>query len=67
MTKSPFEDQEGVYYVLSNDDSHYSLWPASAAIPAGWRVVHDRSSRDICLAYVAEHSQNARPNQGARG
>lgn len=32
--QNPFENPEGVYYVLVNDENQHSLWPAFAEIPA---------------------------------
>ena len=34
---NPFEDQDGEYLVLVNDEGQHSLWPAFREIPAGWK------------------------------
>lgn len=58
---NPFEDQDGRFYVLVNDEEQHSLWPAFADVPAGWRVVFGEDHRDACLAYVEEHWTDLRP------
>ncbi len=35
---NPFEDPEGTYLVLVNDEGQHSLWPSFAEVPAGWTV-----------------------------
>ncbi|MFD5204920.1 MbtH family protein, partial [Streptomyces sp. NPDC058375] len=36
---NPFEDEDGAYLVLVNDEGQHSLWPAFAEVPSGWTVV----------------------------
>ena len=45
MTTNPFEDPEGRYLVLVNDEGQHSLWPSFAEVPAGWTVVFGADSR----------------------
>jgi uncharacterized protein YbdZ (MbtH family) len=40
---NPFDDDNGSFFVLVNDEEQHSLWPAFADVPAGWRVVYGRS------------------------
>jgi MbtH protein len=58
---NPFDDPDGTFLVLANDEGQHSLWPAFAEVPAGWTIVHDHDSRDGCLAYVNEHWTDMRP------
>jgi MbtH protein len=58
---NPFEDENGRYYVLVNDEDQHSLWPAFAEIPAGWRVAFGEDTRSACVAYVEEHWTDLRP------
>ncbi|MFF3346906.1 MULTISPECIES: MbtH family protein [Streptomyces] len=58
---NPFEDPEGVYLVLVNDENQHSLWPDFADVPAGWRVVHGPAARQSCLEYVETHWTDMRP------
>ena len=37
---NPFDDPDGTFVVLVNDEDQHSLWLTSLAVPAGWRVVH---------------------------
>jgi len=45
-----------------NDEGQHSLWPATIAVPAGWTVRLDDTSRAECLRYVEEHWTDMRPN-----
>ena len=58
---NPFENPDGVYLVLVNDENQHSLWPSFAEVPAGWTVVHGPESRESCLAYVEENWTDMRP------
>ncbi|MGC4891696.1 MbtH family protein [Micromonospora sp. DT227] len=58
---NPFEDPDGRFVVLVNDEDQHSLWPTFADVPAGWRVVHGEDTREACLAYVEEHWTDMRP------
>jgi MbtH protein len=58
---NPFEDEEGVYLVLTNDENQHSLWPAFSAVPAGWQVVYGEDTRGNCLEYVSAHWTDMRP------
>jgi len=58
---NPFEDENGRYVVLVNDEEQHSLWPAFAEVPAGWRVVFGEDTRSACVAHVEEHWTDLRP------
>ncbi|MEZ7004819.1 MbtH family protein [Streptomyces sp. SCSIO 75703] len=58
---NPFEDEDGVYLVLANDEDQHSLWPAFADVPAGWTVVHGEDTRAACLEYVERNWTDLRP------
>lgn len=61
MSTNPFDDDNGTFYVLVNDEDQHSLWPVFAAVPPGWNVVFGEDSRVNCLAYVEEHWTDMRP------
>ncbi|MCG5432544.1 MbtH family protein [Mycobacterium sp. MYCO198283] len=61
MSSNPFDDDAGRFVVLVNDEEQYSLWPAFAEVPAGWRQVLGESSRADCLAYVEQTWTDLRP------
>ncbi|TDD03913.1 MbtH family protein [Nonomuraea deserti] len=61
MTTNPFEDENGSYLVLVNDENQHSLWPAGIDVPAGWRVVLEESPRAACLSYIETHWTDMRP------
>jgi MbtH protein len=62
MATNPFEDENGRYYALVNDEGQYSLWPVFVDVPAGWTIAHDESDREACLHYIAEKWTDMRPN-----
>ncbi|MFG2126905.1 MbtH family protein [Streptomyces sp. NPDC048751] len=61
MATNPFEDENGVYLVLINDEGQHSVWPSFAALPKGWTVVLNEASRQECIDYVNEHWTDMRP------
>lgn len=61
MTVNPFDDPDGSFVVLANDEDQHSLWPTFAEIPAGWRTVFGADTREACLAYVETHWTDLRP------
>ncbi|CRK56724.1 Polymyxin synthetase PmxB [Alloactinosynnema sp. L-07] len=58
---NPFEDPDGTYLVLVNDESQRSLWPSFAEVPAGWTVERQAGSRQDCLDYIETHWTDMRP------
>jgi len=61
MSTNPFDDAEGRFLVLVNDEGQHSLWPSFAEVPGGWTVVFGEDSRDACLAYVEANWTDLRP------
>jgi MbtH protein len=61
MSGNPFEQEDGVYLVLVNDERQHSLWPAAIAVPSGWTVAHGEDTRQACLDYVETHWTDLRP------
>lgn len=62
MPTNPFDDENGIFYALVNDEGQYSLWPTFADVPAGWTVVHGPEARQSCLDYIEDHWTDMRPN-----
>jgi MbtH protein len=58
---NPFDNPDGRFTVLVNDEGQHSLWPDFAAIPPGWTVVLADGSRAACIDYVNEHWTDLRP------
>jgi len=61
VSVNPFDDENGTFFVLVNDEEQHSLWPAFADVPAGWRVVFGEADRASCLEYIEEHWPDIRP------
>lgn len=64
MSTNPFEDEDGIFYVLVNDEEQHSLWPVFKPVPEGWTVVfgeEDGASRQECLEYVEREWTDMRP------
>ncbi|MEU8241044.1 MbtH family protein [Actinoplanes missouriensis] len=59
---NPFDDENGTFLVLVNDERQHCLWPHFAAVPAGWTTVHGPADRDSSLAYVEQHWTDMRPH-----
>ncbi|MET9566638.1 MbtH family protein [Streptomyces tauricus] len=58
---NPFDDPEGTFHVLVNDEGQHSLWPVFAEVPAGWEIAREAGSRAESLAYIEEHWTDIRP------
>lgn len=61
MSINPFDDDNGSFFVLINDEEQHSLWPGFADVPAGWRVVYGEADRASCLEYIEQHWPDIRP------
>jgi MbtH protein len=61
MATNPFEDKDGVYLVLVNDEGQHSLWPEAIGVPGGWTIAHHRDSREACLDYIERTWKDIRP------
>ncbi len=58
---NPFDDADGTFSVLINQEGQYSLWPEFATVPQGWDVAFGPGDRSSCLEYVDEHWVDMRP------
>jgi MbtH protein len=58
---NPFDNPDGSFLVLVNNEDQHSLWPAFADIPAGWTQVFGEDTREACLAYIEQHWTDMRP------
>ena len=59
---NPFEDENGVYHVLVNEEGQHSLWPSFIEVPKGWTIIHESDSRAACLEFINRHWTDMRPN-----
>ena len=58
---NPFEDENGVFHVLINDEGQHSLWPSFIEVPQGWRIIHESDSRAACLDFINKNWTDMRP------
>ncbi|MEU1389111.1 MULTISPECIES: MbtH family protein [unclassified Nonomuraea] len=58
---NPFDDPDGRFLVLANDEDQHSLWPSFADVPDGWSVRFGPDGRAACLAYVQASWTDLRP------
>ena len=58
---NPFDDPDGRFLVLVNDEGQYSLWPAFAEVPAGWTVAKGEDTRQACLEHIEASWTDMRP------
>ncbi|MET8724168.1 MULTISPECIES: MbtH family protein [Streptomyces] len=63
---NPFENADGRYVVLVNDEGQHSLWPDFAEVPAGWEVVYTVNDRQSCLDYIEANWTDMRPKSLVR-
>ena len=61
MSVNPFDDDNGSFFVLVNEEEQHSLWPTFADVPAGWRVVYGEADRAACLEYIEQNWPDIRP------
>ncbi len=62
MSTNPFDDEDGSFLAVRNDEGQYSLWPEFAEIPAGWSAVYGPTLRQDALDYIEENWTDMRPN-----
>ncbi|MER6629723.1 MbtH family protein [Streptomyces sp. NPDC000987] len=58
---NPFDDQQARCLVLVDAEGRHSLWPADAAVPAGWSVAHPAAERQECLEHIRRTWTDLRP------
>ncbi len=58
---NPFEDENGTYLVLVNDEGQHSLWPSFHEIPQGWTAVGPKGGRQECLDWIEANWTDMRP------
>ncbi|MEW1569477.1 MbtH family protein [Streptomyces sp. NPDC093509] len=58
---NPFEDEEGAYLVLVNEEEQRSLWPAGLDVPDGWLSSHGPAGRQECLDHIEATWTDMRP------
>jgi MbtH protein len=63
---NPFDNADGRFLVLVNDEGQHSLWPSFAEVPAGWEVALPEDSRQACLEYVEANWTDMRPKSLVR-
>ncbi|MET7509476.1 MULTISPECIES: MbtH family protein [Streptomyces] len=49
---NPFEDPEGRFLVVVNEEGRHALWPSFAGLPPGWSTVLPETDRRSCVEYV---------------
>lgn len=58
---NPFDNADGAFMVLVNDEGQHSLWPEFALVPDGWTVVKQTAPRQECLDFIEENWTDIRP------
>jgi MbtH protein len=61
VSVNPFDDPDGRFLVLVNDEGQHSLWPQFADVPAGWTVVLAETDRQSALDFVEREWTDLRP------
>ena len=60
-TTNPFEDENGDYKILVNDEGQHSLWPSFRDVPSGWSTIGPTGKRKDCLAWIDANWTDMRP------
>lgn len=58
---NPFDERDGTFLVLVNNEGQHSLWPTFADVPTGWDTVHGPDGRESCLEYIRRNWTDMRP------
>lgn len=58
---NPFDDPDGSFLVLVNQDNRHSLWPSFVPVPAGWHIAHPEDTRQSCLDFIEANWTDMRP------
>jgi MbtH protein len=59
---NPFENENGFYLVLRNEEGQCSLWPSFVDVPDGWSVSYGPDTRAACLVHVESTWTDMRPH-----
>ena len=58
---NPFENENGTFHVVVNEEGQHCLWPSFVEVPNGWTIVLKSDSRAACLEYVNKNWTDIRP------
>ncbi|WNF28010.1 MbtH family protein [Streptomyces sp. C11-1] len=58
---NPFDDADGFFLVLVNEEDQHSIWPSFATVPDGWTVALEASTRETAVAFVENNWTDLRP------
>ena len=61
MSTNPFDDNDGSFVVLANEEEQHSLWPTFAPVPPGWTVIFGEAHRDACMDFIERNWPDIRP------
>jgi MbtH protein len=61
MSTNPFDNADGTFLVLVNEENQHSIWPAFVEVPEGWNIAHPADSKQACLDYVEANWTDLRP------
>ncbi|MEV6399595.1 MbtH family protein [Streptomyces sp. NPDC051907] len=61
MKNNPFDDENGTFLVLVNDEGQHCVWPEFAAVPDGWTTVLPAGGREAALDYIEGAWTDMRP------
>ncbi len=62
MSGNLFDDNHQTFLVLANDETQYSLWPETLAIPAGWQAVFGPDNAAACQSWLNNNWTDLRPS-----
>ena len=60
---NPFDDDNGSFLVLANDEEQHSVWSTFADVPAGRRAVYGEPDRAAYLDYIEQNWTRTPPKR----
>lgn len=64
---NPFDNPQGQFAILQNDQGQYSLCTAAVRTAGGWRVVCEAQSQEACQQWLAGNWRTLEPSHFADG
>ena len=55
MSINPFNDDNGSFFVLVNDEEQHGLWATFGDVPTGWRVMYGEADRAACVDHIEQN------------
>ncbi|MEY8710013.1 invasin [Mangrovibacter phragmitis] len=58
---NPFDNPQGLFFILCNAQQQYCLWPQQCALPIGWQVACNAQPQADCNTWLNAQWQSLHP------